>query len=332
MRGYRTGLSLLLALGMLLATAACGDDDDGAATDEGSGGGDSGELEPITIGILPIADLAPLYHGIEQGFFEEEGLDVSTEVGQGGAALVPAVQSGEYQFAFGNYVSLMLARQNGVEVQIASNVVSGADTPDRGTNGLLVAPDSGIESVDDLAGRTFAVTTLDNVAEVNIRTTLREHDVDDADVEFVELPFPEMNAAVEAGEVDVAWQAEPFVTLGEASGLVNVADPMYETTPSMPLAGMFASEAWLEDNPELAEGFYRAMQRSLEAASDEQAMRDAIGANTETPPDVVGELALANWQPELDEEKLALVGELAAEYGILESEPDLDGLVWTPPT
>jgi NitT/TauT family transport system substrate-binding protein len=325
----RLGLGLLLVMGM--TAAACGgDDDDGGGGSAESSDSASGELTPITVGILPIADLAPLYNGIEQGFFEEEGLDVTTEVGQGGAALVPAVQSGEYQFAFGNYVSLMLARQNGVDVQIVSNVVSGADTADRGTNGLLVSPDSGIESIDDLAGRTFAVTTLDNVAEVNIRTTLREHDVDDSDIDFVELPFPDMNAAVQSGDVDVAWQAEPFITLGEADGLVSVADPMYETTPSMPLAGMFASQSWLEENPELAEGFHRAMQRSLEAASDEQAMRDAIAANTETPPDVVAELALANWQPELDEEKLALVGGLAAEYEILDGEPNVDELVWAP--
>ena len=325
-----------------MIAAACGNDDDGGETSEEQMSDDAGEpaeagegdapeeLVSITVGILPVADLAPLYYGIEQGFFEEEGLEVTTEVGQGGAALVPAVETGEMQFAFGNYVSLMLARQNNVGVQIVSHVVSGAETPDRGTNALLVAPDSGIETIDDLAGRTFAVSTLNNVGEVNIRTTLRSNGVDDSDIEFIELPFPDMNAAVEAGEVDVAWTAEPFITLGEAARLVNLGDPMFETMPSLPLAGMFASEDWLEDNPELAEGFFRAMQRSLEASEDEQAMRDAIVANTETPPDIVPELALANWEPELDTDNLARLGELAADYGILDAEPDVDELVWTP--
>jgi NitT/TauT family transport system substrate-binding protein len=300
-----------------------------------SGGGDSGsgseELFPVTVGILPIADLAPLHYGIQEGYFEEEGLDVQTAVGQGGAALLPSVLSGEYQFAFGNYVSVMLAAQERADVQIVSNVVSGADTPDRGTNGLMVGPDSGIESVEDLAGRTFAVTTLENVAEVNISTTLCRAGVDISGIEFTEVPFPDMNAAVESGDVDVAWQAEPFVTLGEQAGLVNVADPMYETMPSMPLAGMFASGAWLEEHADHAAAFYRALQRSLEASSDEQAMRDAIAANTETPPDLVAELALANWQAELDEEKLAAVGQLAADFGVLEEAPDLDQLIWSPP-
>ena len=234
--------------------------------------------------------------------------------------------TGEYQFAFGNYVSLMLARQNDVGVQIVVNVVDGAEREDRGTNGLLVDPER-FGGIDELAGATFAVTTLSNVAEVTIRTTLRNAGVDDSDIEFVELPFPDMNAAVESGDVDVAWQAEPFVTLGEAAGLVNVADPMYGTTPSMPLAGMFASESWLGDNPDLADAFHRALTRSLEASTDEEAMRAAIAANTQTPPEIVEQIALANWNPELDTEKLAMVAGLAVEYGILDAEPDLDTLV-----
>lgn len=317
---------------LVVLAAACGGDDDGdeGATGDGDGGS-SDELTPITVGILPLAGLAPLYYGVEQGYFEEEGLDVSMEVGSSGAELAPAVLENDYQFSVGEYLSLMQALENDVPVQVTSNLTTGADAPDQGINALLVGPDSGIESVDDLAGQTFAVSTLENVAEVNIRTTLCRAGVDVSGIQFTELPFPDMNAAVEAGEVDVAWQAEPFVTLGEQSGLVNVADPMYETTPSMPLAGMFASGAWLEEHEEHAAAFYRALQRSIEASSDEQAMRDAIAANTETPPPVVAELALANWQPELDTEKLAFVGELATEYGILEEEPNMDELVWTPP-
>jgi NitT/TauT family transport system substrate-binding protein len=323
-------MALLLFAG---AAAACGDDDDGgddaaATTTESGGGGD--ELTPIKVGILPIADLAPLYHGISEGIFEEEGLDVSTEIGQGGAALVPSVMEGDYQFAFGNYVSLMLARQNNVEVQIVSNLVNGADTEDRGTNALLVKADSGIESLDDLAGKKFAVSTLNNIAEVTIRTTLREAGVDDGSIEFVELAFPTMNDAVAKGDVDVAWQAEPFVTLGKASGLVSLADPMFGTMPSMPLAGFFASESWLADNADVAEAFTRALARSIEAAEDDEVMRTAIADNTETPPDVVEELALANWDAELDTDALGEVASLAVDYEVLAEEPDLDQLVWSP--
>jgi NitT/TauT family transport system substrate-binding protein len=316
---------MLLVLALL--AAGCGDDDDDGGTAGGEASGE--ELTPITVGIIPIGGLAPFYYGLEQGYFEDEGLDVRTEIGFGGSEFVPSVLSDEYQFAVGEYLSLMIARENGVELQVVSNLTNGADTPDRGTDALLVAPDSGIDSIDDLAGKTIAVNGLQGMGEVGLGAILEEQGLDPAGVSFVEIGFPEMNAAVAAGDVDVAWNVEPFITLGEMDGLVNLLDPLYETEPSLPVGLVFASEEWLDENPELASAFHRALQRSLEAASDEEAMRDAIAANTETPPDLAAEVALDNWQPEIDRAKLAILGQLATRYGILEAEPNLDELIWT---
>jgi NitT/TauT family transport system substrate-binding protein len=330
MTSFVRRLALLLVPVLVLA-AACGGADDsssgGSAQPAAAGG-----RTAIKVGVLPVADLAPLFHGISKGYFSEEGLDVTTEVGQGGAALVPAVVSGQYQFAFGNYVSLMLAAQNNVGVQIVSNVVNGAERADRGTNALLVDPGKGIAAVKDLAGRSFAVTTLRNAGELTIRSTLRNAGVDDSGITFVELPFPDMNAAVQAGRVDVAWQAEPFITLGADAGLKNIVDPMYATMPSLPLAGMFAAHDWLAENGDVAGRFVKALRRSLADGGDTAAMRAAIGANTKTPPAVIDRLALANWSADLDRDKLARVGDLAVTYEILASTPDLGGLVWTAPS
>ena len=311
---------------LALLAAGCGDDDDGDTTagDEGT----EEELTPITVGVIPIGGMAPFFYGLEQGYFEEEGLDVSTEIGFGGAEFVPAVLSGEQQFAVGEYLSLMIARENGVGLQVVSNLTNGAESPDRGTDALLVAPDSGIDSVEDLAGKTVAVNGLQGIGEVGLGAILDEHGLDPSSVSFVEVGFPEMNAALAAGEVDVAWNVEPFITLGEMDGLVNLLDPMYETEPSLPVGLVFGSEEWLGENPEVAAAFHRALQRSLDAASDEEAMREAIAANTETPPDLAEQIALDNWQPEIDRDKLVILGELATRYGILEEEPNLDELIW----
>jgi NitT/TauT family transport system substrate-binding protein len=194
-----------------------------------------------------------------------------------------------------------------------------------------VAPDSGIDSVEDLAGRTVAVNGLGGVEEVAVRAILEEHGVDDSGVEFIEVGFPEMNAAVQGGDVDVAAQPEPFVTLGEQAGLVNLLDPLYEALPSMPLGLVFASEEWLEENPELAEAFHRALQRSIEASADEEAMRQVIVDETEIEPDVVEDMALDHWVGEIDRAKIEELGRLAVQHGALEAEPDLDGLIWAPP-
>ena len=327
-RRPRALLGALLAAAML--AAACGGDDEEAgdgAVDEG--GGDE-ELTPITVGILPLSGLAPLWYGIEQGYFEDEGLEVSTEIGEGGAALTPAVLEGDYQFAIGEYVSLMQARESDVGIQVVSNLTNGADEADQGINALLTAPGSGIEGVEDLAGRTVAVNGLGGVDDVTIKAILDDNGIDPSSVEFTEVPFPDMNAAVEAGQVDVASQPEPFVTLGEQAGLANLLDPYYEAVPSMPLGMVFGSEEWLAENPDLAEAFTRALDRSIEASSDEEAMKEVIVANTDIDAELVDEIALDRWDAEINREGLEELADLSVRYGVLEEQPDLNALVWQP--
>ena len=319
-------------LGLLLATAliaaACGDDDD--STDQGSGDGSSEDLTPIKVGILPLTGLAPVWYGIEQGYFEDEGLEVTTEIGGGGSEVTPAVLSDDYQFAIGEYMSTLQARENNVGIQIVSNLTTGASSADQGINALLVKADSGIESVEDLAGKTIAVNGLNGLEDVAVKAILDENGIDPNAAEFVEVPFPDMNAAVESGQVDVAAQPEPFVTLGEQAGLVNLLDPFYEALPGMPVGLVFGSEEWLADNPETAAAFHRALVRSIEASSDTEAMGEVILANTDTTPELLDEIALDDWSAEVDRDKVTALAELAIKYGALEETPNLDELIWAP--
>ena len=318
-----------LFLAMALLAAACGGDDD---SDDAGSPGDTGseELTPIKVGILPLSGLAPLWYGIDQGYFEEEGLEVTTEIGEGGAALTPAVLNNDYQFAIGEYMSTMQARENNVGIQVVSNLTNGASSPDAHINGLLVKADSGIESVEDLAGKTIAVNGLNGIDDVTIKAILDDHGIDPGAVEFVEVPFPDMNAAVESGQVDVASQPEPFVTLGEQAGLVTILDPYYEALPGLPLGLVFGSEEWLADNPDLANAFHRALVRSIEASSDTEAMGEAIVANTDITPDLLEEMALDDWAADIDRDKLTTLANMAIHYDVLEGEPNLDELIWTP--
>lgn len=331
-RKRTTTLLGMLLVGSLVA-AACGDDESDDADSDNGNGGDPGteELTPIKVGILPLTGLAPLWYGIEEGYFEEEGLEVTTEIGEGGAALTPAVLNDDYQFAIGEYVSVLQAGENDVPIQVFSNLTNGASAPDDHINGLLVKADSGIDGIEDLAGKTVAVNGLNGVDDVTVKAILDENGIDPSSVEFVEVPFPDMIAAVETGQVDVASEPEPFVTLGEQAGLTTLLDPYYEALPGLPLGLVFASQEWLEDNPDLANAFHRALVRSIEAAAaDPDAMGEVIMANTDTSPELLAEMALDDWAAEVDRDNLTTLAELAITYGALEDEPDLDELIWTP--
>src|SRR5690554_6026136 len=94
-RSVRLGAAVLAGM---LSLNACGGG--GNASEAGADG-----LAKITVGTMPIVTNSGLALGVEKGFFEDEGLDVTLETGQGGAALLPAVINGQYDFAFSNNVS-----------------------------------------------------------------------------------------------------------------------------------------------------------------------------------------------------------------------------------
>ncbi|MFC7407009.1 ABC transporter substrate-binding protein [Georgenia alba] len=306
----------------------------GVAACAGGGGGDGGAdgsddgLTEVRVGVLPVANMAPLYLGIEEGYFEEEGLAVEPVVSQGGASIVPSVVSGDFQIGYGNPVSIMQARDRGLDIRIVSGSTQGGADAQTSGNGLLVAPDSGIEEVQDLAGKTIAVTTLSNAGELTTRAALEAEGVDSSTVEFVELPFPEMNHAVMSGSVDVAWQAEPFVTLGEDEGMVNIVDPYVATMDHLDAAVYFASGDLVESDPELVAAFQRALTRSMERArQDEDLTRETVLSFTEIEEDVARRMVLAVYSRSVNLESIELQADLALEYGLVENEVDVDALL-----
>jgi ABC-type nitrate/sulfonate/bicarbonate transport system substrate-binding protein len=318
----RRMLAALAALLLLLLTAAgCGDDDEGAPQSEGG-------RSQITVGIIPIADVAPAYLGIDKGFFREEGLDVELQPFEGGAAVIPAVAKGDVQFAFGNAVSLAFAQQRGIDFQYVTEGVQGGSSSKDSTNGLIVHEESDIRTPQDLAGKTFAVNTLNSLGEVTIKTALEKEGVDVSDLEFVEVPFPDMIPALERKQFDVAWATEPFISGALAAGHRKILDPMVATHPRLTLAAYFAATEFIEENPETVAKFKRAMNRSLDyAAAHEEETREAIKSNTEIPPEVVDKMPLPHWTSELNAESIRALLQQCEKYGYFDDEIDIEAIV-----
>jgi NitT/TauT family transport system substrate-binding protein len=314
-----------LLLAVILATAGavgCGDDD------RETGGTHRAAPTKVKVALLPVADVAPVYLGMKKGFFRAENLELEPQFAQGGAAIVPSVMANEVQFGFGNNVSLMVARTRGLPLRIVSPGVNAARTKQEAANALLVTHKSGIDSVDDLAGKTFAVTTLQQLGDVTIKATLQKHGVDTKGIKFLEVPFPDMNAALEQGRVDVAWQAEPFITIGRQQGLRSVADPMFETSPNLSIATYFGADPYLDKHPEVARAFARAMRKSLDyAGANPDETRAVIPTYSKIKGEILEKIQLANWSSELNVESIRLTYDLARKYGVVEKDIDLGQLL-----
>jgi NitT/TauT family transport system substrate-binding protein len=322
----RRGLLVALGIAAALAMAGCGDDDD--AGGGGGGGGETAEQTTLRVGVIPIADVAPLYLGMKQGFFEDQQLKIEPQLAEGGAAITPAVLSGDFQIGFSNTVSLLIAASKDLPVTIISQGVLGGKTEDEAWANLLVLKNGPVKEPKDIEGKTIAVNTLSNICEVTIKASLTDMGVDVSTLKFTEVPFPDMNAALEANRVDGACVVEPFVSQGLA-GKAKGIDPFYvNTAPDLTVATYFTSKQYAEEKPDVVKRFVTAMEQSLEyAQSNPDAVRDVLAEYTQIPPEVAAKIKLPQWRADLTLPTIERLSQLSLEYGLIESEPDLNELI-----
>jgi NitT/TauT family transport system substrate-binding protein len=188
--------------------------------------------------------------------------------------------------------------------------------------------DSDIQAPADLEGKTIAINTLNNISQLTVTAALDSEGVDTSTINFVEVPLPDMVGQLEAGQIDAAGLVEPFVTTGRNAGQRMLIHDRVATEPEMTIATYFTSTSYLEENPDIVEAFVRAMNRSLEYATENpDEARQAIADHTEIPPDVLAEVVLPLWQTDLNQASIENTAQLMVDQGSAESEPDVDGLI-----
>ncbi len=315
----------LTAVSVLAAATACGSSDSGGPDDSGSSGGGT---TTVKVGLIPIVDVAPLYLGQQKGFFEERGLKLEFSSAQGGAAIVPGVVSGQFQFGFSNMTSLMIARSNDVPVKAVANGIASTGEAGKDFEALTVKGDSPIKSPKELEGKKVAINTLKNINETAVRASVRKAGGDPDAVELVELAFDQMPAALDAGRVDAAMVVEPALATVKSQGGREIANPMIDIAPKLTVAMYFTSTRYAQENPETVKKFQEATAESLayaDAHPDE--VREIVTTYTKIPADVLAKVTLPKWPAEPDRAAIEELAKLGEADGLFEKTPDLDELL-----
>ncbi|KAD3514869.1 PhnD/SsuA/transferrin family substrate-binding protein [Arthrobacter yangruifuii] len=320
-------LRVLAASTAVLALAACGSGSPSGGTEDTAEAA-GGELTKVTVGVIPIVDVAPIYLGVQEGFFEDEGLELELQPAQGGAAIVPAVMSGSMDFGFSNISSMLVAQSKGLDVQVvaAGAASTGEDGADFG--GILAAPDSGIASAADLSGKKVAVNTLNNINDTTVRAAVRKAGGDPSGIQFVELAFPDMQAALERGQVDAIQVVEPFLAGGQKAGSTLVASNYVDTAENLAVGAYFTTSAKIGDDDGTVEKFTAAMNKSLEyAEQNPDAVRDVLLTYTKIDAETAKALTLPSFTTEINRAGVETLAELSVSDGLITEEPNLDELL-----
>ena len=297
----------------------------------GSGGGSaSSSAGPtkIKVGVIPIVDVAPIYLGIKQGFFSAEGLDLSLETAQGGAAIVPGVVSGQFQFGFSNSISLLLASSKGLPLKVIAPGDASTGVLGKDFGSVIVKADSPIKTAADLAGKRIAVNTLKNINTTTINQAVRAAGGDPSTIKYVELGFPDIAPAIAKGDVDAGQVVEPFQTIATGQGDRQVVSNFAVTDPNLMVAMYFTSQNYVKQNPKIVTGFTTAMTKSLEyATAHPDDARAILTTYTKLDPTVQKAMILPKWPTTVDRHSVQVLSDLAVKDQLLTTAPDLNALL-----
>lgn len=311
-----------------VALAACGQGSPSAPGSSASSASGSANLTKITLGVLPITDVAPIYLGQKQGIFAKHGLELDIQIAQGGAAILPAVTTGEYVIGYSNVVSLLIAQDKGLPIKVVHNGSSSTNKAGADVTEVAAKADKGIASPKDLVGKKIAVNALNNFADITIRNAVKKDGGDPTKLSFVEIPYPQMPAAIDRGDVDAAWTTEPFRTqILEAGGKI-VASPMTDMAPDFDSAFFFTSQQSLTDKADVIAKFRAALDESFDYANaNEAAFREIIQDYAKVTPELAKKVVMSKWNKKINQDALQTLGAAAKEFGVISNEPNISGLL-----
>lgn len=312
-------VAALVAVVLSAALIACGEDEAAAPAASSGGSGKAPETSELTLSLLPIVAFAPVHLAVQEGYFKAEGLSVKVRNVQTGAIGVSSLLSGDSQFAGVSYPTVFLARQGGAPLRIVAESERGRP----GYSGFTALPKSPIKSPADFAGRKVGVPGLNTIGPIMLSSALAEQGVDYKSIEFVELPFPNMPAAMKRGDIDAAWSPEPFVTqiTGREGGKI-VIDVLGEE--GIPEAGYVASEPFTKQNPNTVAAFKRAVRKGAAlAAKDPQAVAKILPTYTQIPPALAGKVTTPQFVATNDVAKVQDLAARMRKIGALEKDADV---------
>lgn len=257
-------LAFTLALGLVLCAAS--------AVAEG-------ELKKLTVAEpVHLTGYLPLYVAIHEGYFAEEGLEVSVVQATGGAH-VTAVVSGDAFAVIGGIDSIALANRGASDpIKGIVNCVNRANVYLFARKGLIPASDSDADMAEFFRGKSIVAGRYGGSPNVLTRYLLIKLGLDpDKDVTLIEnADASTVTAMLQHGQGDIGNGGEPQISEGVTANIWEEPFVKFPDLGDYAYSVIGVKQSTIENDPETCEKFVRAMMRALKAVQEDQAMAARI--------------------------------------------------------
>ncbi len=281
---------------------------------------------------------APQYVAIEEGYFAEEGLDLTLVTGFGADKTMTAVISGEADIGFMGAEASIYAYQEGA----TDPVVNFAQLTQRAGNFLVAREEMPDFSWDDLRNTRVLGGRKGGMPEMVFEYILKNHNIDPAsDLEIDQSIDFGSTAAAFTGDMsaDFTVEFEPSATALEKEGKGYVVASLGVDSGYVPYTSYSAKTSFLNENPQIIQSFTNALQKGMDyvqSHSPEEIAQVISPQFPETDMDTLTTIVKRYYEQDTWKENLVfekdsfeLLQDILESAGELEKRVDYEQLVTT---
>ena len=180
----------------------------------------------VKVGVLKLTSSAPIFVGVEKGFFKEFGIEPELVFFQAAAPIATALAAGQVEVgATGLTAALYNIVLQGEKLWIVAD--KGREWPGYPLVGIVVQKElwnkGEVRSVKDLKGRRIGLTTLGSTFHFHLGNILEREGLRLADVKVIPLQaMPSTVEALKGKQVDAIMVPQPFPGTTEAQGFGKI--------------------------------------------------------------------------------------------------------------
>lgn len=255
----------------------------------------SSQAIPLRIGTALADGFSQGYYAQDKGFFKAAGLDVTLMGLPNGAAISSAVVGRAVDIGISNVAQIASAIARNVPLVL----IGGGALSNAGAR-LVVAKDSPLKTARDLVGKTIAVEALGDLTQIAPSVWLEQSGVDYHKVNFIEIHFPEMGAALSRGTVDAAMMGEPFLSAIVGKTGRVMATPYAAIAPAFMISAWFTTRDFAASNRDAVKRYASVMSDTARWANANHDQSGAILAKyTHIDPTVISKMIRCSYATSL---------------------------------
>lgn len=221
------------------------------------------ELQNVTLNeVAHSIFYAPLYVAIEEGYFMEEGINLTLVTGFGADKTMTALLTGEADIGFMGSESTIYTYTGGTD----DYAVNFAQLTQRAGNFLVSREPIENFSWDMLKGKNVLGGRAGGMPQMVFEYILKKNNIDPAsDLSINQsIDFGSTAAAFSGGDADFTVEFEPHATSLEAKGDGYVVASLGEDSGYVPYTAFSAKKSYLENNPQIIQSFTNALQKGMD--------------------------------------------------------------------